>query len=84
MLFKMMSIFDAAVGTYSPPFCVRAVGQAIRDFTKEAKTEGSRICQAPNDYSLFELGEFDDEHGSFIPLVAPRRIVSGHEVDVTS
>lgn len=80
MRYKLMSIYDAAVESYSPPFCVRAVGQAIRDFQQEARDGKSRICASPKDYFLFELGEFDDAKAEFILLSAPRRIVSAQEL----
>lgn len=84
MRWQMMSVFDAAVENYSPPFCVRAIGEAIRTFSKEVKTEGSRIAASPKDYTLFHLGEYDDETGIVHMLTAPRKLVSGHEVDPLS
>lgn len=79
MRWKLMSVFDSAVGIYSPPFCVRAVGQALRDFGQQAKDTQSRISQSPADFTLFELGEFDDERGEFHCLAAPRRLLTGVE-----
>lgn len=80
MKWTVCSVFDSAVGVYSPPFCVRALGEGIRGFMQEAKSEKSKISLSPNDYSLFHLGEFDDEAAVFTPLAAPRRIVSAHEM----
>lgn len=77
----MCSIFDSAVGNYSPPFCVRSLGLALRDFRSEASNKQSRIAASPQDYTLFVIGEFDDERGACFTLDAPRRVVSGHEVD---
>jgi len=75
----MCSIFDSAVNNYSPPFCVRSLGLALRDFRAEASNKQSRIAASPADYTLFVVGEFDDERGSMFNLDAPRRVVSAHE-----
>lgn len=74
------SIFDSAVNTYSPPFFVRSLGLALRDFRKEASNPQSRISESATDYTLFVVGEFNDESGFFDPLPAPRRVVSAHEI----
>lgn len=73
------SVFDSAVGSYSPPFWVRAGGLAIRDFRLEMANKDSRLSKSPGDYSLFFLGEFDDESGSFSILEAPKRVLTGFE-----
>lgn len=83
MRWKLMSVWDAAVENYSPPYCVRAIGEALRSFTQEANNPKSRISQSPKDYTLFQLGEFDDERGEVAMLAAPRRLLSGHEVSQT-
>lgn len=77
----MCSIFDSAVNTYSPPFCVRSLGLALRDFRAEATNPQSRISKSPSDYSLFVLGTYDDESAGFFPEAAPRRVVGAHEID---
>lgn len=79
MKLVLCSIFDSAVNTYSPPFAVRGVGLAIRDFRFEASRAGGAIAKSPSDFSLFVIGEFDDEACSFILLDAPRRMMSGAE-----
>lgn len=80
MKLVLCSIFDSAVENFSPPFCVRATGLALRDFTREANNPSSRISQSPKDFTLFNLGVFDDEAGVVTMHTAPIRLVSGHEV----
>lgn len=79
MVKKVFSIFDSAVGTYSPPFLCRAHAEAIRAFQQEAQNEQSAIFRSPKDYTLFELGEFDDETAQFMMLNTPHRLVGAHE-----
>lgn len=71
------SVYDSAVGTYSPPFFVRAGGLAIRDFRFEIANPESRLSKSPGDYSLFCMGEFDDETATFSLFEAPRRVMTG-------
>lgn len=80
MIWKLMSVFDNGTEAYSPPVCVRAIGQAVREFTSQVRDPKGRIAMAPADFSLFELGVFDDNTGVIEMLNAPRRVLSGHEV----
>ena len=77
MKLVLCSIYDSAVQTYSPPFCVRGIGLAYRDFRFEVRNKDSRISKSAGDYALFVLGEFDDEACSFTLLDAPRRMMTG-------
>lgn len=79
MKFMMCSIYDAAVGTYSPPFFARAMGIAFRDFRHALVDPKSSMSKAPSDFSLFVLGEFDDESCKLMLLDAPRRAMTGPE-----
>lgn len=81
MIYQMMSILDTAIGNYSPPFCVRALGEAVRSFTEEVHNPTSRIGRAPKDFWLFHLGAYDDEKALFLPLDAPVRVIGATEVD---
>lgn len=82
MRWKVFSVYDSAVGTYSPPMTARATGQALRDFMSEVNRPESRLAASPADYTLFELGEWDDEKAEFHPLTAPQRLLTAAEAIV--
>jgi len=60
MQLKVFSIFDSKVGVYSNPFFCRSKGEALRTFGDLANDPQSRVCHHPGDFTLFELGEFED------------------------
>lgn len=61
MLMKVFSIFDDKSLTYSKPFYELTLGSAIRVFTDAAADPQSAFARHPADYSLFHIGQFNDE-----------------------
>ena len=70
MKMVICSIRDSAADAYGRPFFLPSVGVAIRSFTDEVNrpSEDNQIYQHPEDFDLFELGEFDDTTGRFVLL----------------
>lgn len=75
-----MSVFDTAIKSYSPPFCVRTVDEAVRTFSQEVRSDQSRLSKSPADFVLFHLGSFEDDNAEYALFPAPARVVSGNEV----
>lgn len=69
MIHKIFTVFDCKAEAYLPPFLLHAKGQAIRAFTDMANDPNHVFNKHPEDYTLFELGEFDD--GSAIITIHP-------------
>lgn len=65
MIYKIYSCYDTKTASYMRPFFTQARGQAIRDFTEVANDPQSAICKYAGDFSLFELGEFDDSSAAW-------------------
>ena len=63
MISKMYTVFDSAAGAYLPPFYQPSRGAAVRVFRDTANDENSMIGKHPGDYTLFEIGEYDDQTG---------------------
>lgn len=60
------AVYDSAVQAYGQPFFVPRAGAALRSFIDEVnKKDGNGLAQHPDDYTLMELGTFDDETGEF-------------------
>jgi hypothetical protein len=84
MKMVICSIRDSAADAYGRPFFLPSVGVAIRSFTDEVNraSEDNQIYQHPEDFDLFELGEFDDANGKFALLDVPKQLALGRMVKV--
>ena len=84
MKMVICSIRDSAADAYGRPFFLPSVGVAIRSFTDEVNrsAEDNQIYQQPEDFDLFELGEFDDATGKFALLDVPKQLALGRMVKV--
>lgn len=60
MILRMYTIFDSKAEVYLQPFCMKAKGEAIRAFADHVNDGQSQFSKHPEDFTLFELGEFDD------------------------
>jgi hypothetical protein len=68
MIKQVFSIFDAKAKAFSDPIYLPNVAIAERAFKIAANDPTSHICQTPTDYTLFHLGEWDDETGTQTPI----------------
>ena len=84
MKMVICSIRDSAADAYGRPFFLPSVGVAIRSFTDEVNrpSEDNQIYQHPEDFDLFEFGEFDDTSGRFTLLDVPKQLALGRMVKV--
>lgn len=71
MILKTFSIYDSKAEAFLSPFFSHTAGLALRNFEEAANTEGHAFKKHPGDYSLFELGEFDDVTGQIIMHSTP-------------
>lgn len=65
MIRKVFSVYDEASGAYLPPFHLNTVGQAVRAITDCVNDQNHEFGRHPSDYTLFQLGEYDDTTGIF-------------------
>lgn len=59
----IFSVYDSAAKFYSDPFFALTKGQALRDFVRAANDKNTYLNLAPADYTLFQLGSFDELTG---------------------
>jgi len=74
MLFTVFSIYDSAISTWLPPIYARNKGEMLRNFADAVSDPKSNLAKHPTDYSLHELGTFDDDKCKFSLLNAPVRL----------
>lgn len=60
---KIVAIRDKATEAYQIPFFVQTVGQAFRMFNDEINRPDSPMGAHPEDYDLFEIGDFNEDRG---------------------
>lgn len=66
MLFQIFTVHDQAAMAYLPPIHYQSVGVALRTFKDAANDPQHAFHQHPKDYTLFHLGEFNDQNCTFV------------------
>lgn len=65
MISKVFCVYDSKMEAYMNPFLMATKGQAIRAFSDTANDPQSAFSKHPEDYTLFEIGEYDDSTGRY-------------------
>lgn len=79
MIKRIVSVFDSGTGVWSPPMLALTRVDAERSVLKAVKDTGLPFSEAPEYYSFFELGTFDDCRAEFSIHQAPVRITTAVE-----
>ena len=79
MKFGIYSIHDAKAKAFFSPVFMHAEGQCLREFTDACNDQEHPFGKNPQDYTLFYLGEYDDNTGEITPA-QKRSIANGVEV----
>lgn len=79
MKLLMCAIFDSQVKAFTPPFYSRTKSEAMRSFADAVGKSDSPFCNHPNDYTLFYIGEFDDNSGGGLFLTVPEKLLHAFE-----
>lgn len=82
MKLVMCAVRDSALDAFVRPFCVPAVGAAVRGFSDEVNRSESEMNKHPSDYELFEVGSFDEDSGLVEAVVPPRSLARAVDVKV--
>lgn len=62
---KMFSVYDSKMTLYGTPFFTPREAVAKRMFKDLVSDSNTTVSKNPEDFSLYYLGEFDDEFGTF-------------------
>lgn len=74
MILKVFAVFDSKASTFGHPFFCHTRGVAIRSFSDAANDSKHEFGRHAADFTLFEIGEYDDQTGKFVNLAAPESI----------
>ena len=58
---KAFAVYDSKVKNYTKPLYHRNAAEAIRGFEQECNNPESQLNKFASDFTLFEIGEYDDE-----------------------
>lgn len=63
----VVAIRDRQLDAFMRPFCVPAIGAAIRGFQDELNrsADDNPMYKHPEDYDLYHLAYYDEQHGKF-------------------
>ena len=65
MIYTVCTIYDMKAGANLQPFFTPNLEVAKRDFGSLVNDSQTKFYHYPSDYTLFEIGEFDDTSGEF-------------------
>lgn len=80
MIKKVYSIYDSKSGVYTPPFLDFTNASAMRGFQQIVNNKETTVAQNPEDYTLFELGSFDDQKAKYELLATPHSLIMASEL----
>lgn len=69
---KMYSVFDSKLATFGRPWFQMTDGAALREFAdavNDNSNPNNQWNRHPEDFSLFVIGEFNDQSGEVIPCI---------------
>jgi hypothetical protein len=61
---KVFTCYDSKTEAYLPPFIMSTSAEAIRAFETTSNDPNSNMCRYPDDFTLFEIGTWDDDKGT--------------------
>jgi hypothetical protein len=80
MVLKVFSIHDQKAEAYNTPFFQKTKGEALRNFTTGVNDPKTTLNQYPEDFDLWEMGDWDDQTGKFEPYETPKHIAKAIEM----
>lgn len=80
MIQQVFTAYDNKTKAFLPPFQLRTSEEAIRGFTEVCNTQDHQFQKYPEDYSLYLLGEFDDNTGRYENEQEPKLLITGRQI----
>jgi hypothetical protein len=85
MIQHICTVKDRAADAYGRPMFVPSTGVAIRSFSDEINRNSAdnQLYNHPDDFDLYELGQFDDNTGLFTLHDQPKLLSLGKQVKIS-
>lgn len=65
MILKAFSVYDSKADVFGAPFLMKKQAEALRAWATVTEEKETAYSKHPADYTLFEMGEYDDNSGIF-------------------
>lgn len=73
----VIAVYDKKIGLFDQPFTVRHNGEAIREWDIVRKNPETKFGKNPEDFDLFQIGNYDEVTGAFENLTPHTHLSSG-------
>jgi hypothetical protein len=85
MIQFICTVKDRAADAFGRPMFVPSTGVAIRSFSDEINRNNAenQLYNHPDDFDLYELGQFDDNTGLFSLHDQPKLLSLGKQVKIS-
>lgn len=82
MLYRVFAVRDLKAESFNRPFFLPSIGMAERSFTDEVNrpADDNVMNRYPADFSLYHLGNWDDETARFDQFDVPTLVAHAAEV----
>lgn len=79
MALKIFTVNDSKAKAWGMPMILKSSGEAVRSFTDVANDTATMIGKHPEDFALFEIGEYCEQTGVITSY--PEKISLGSALD---
>ena len=84
MKVNMYAIHDSKAGAYGQPFLLQTNGLASRSFIQAVMKQDSPFNKDPLDYTLFRIGNYDDETSIIKSETPPEMLITAMQAIIIS
>lgn len=82
MNYGVYSIYDSAAGVFTAPTIDISDASAVRAFQHAMSNHDTIMNFKPEDFALYQIGSFEVESGSLVPMVPPCRLFVGSDGNI--
>lgn len=79
IIMQIFTVYDSKAEAYLPPFYAPTVAAGLRSFMTVARDNTHDFHINASDYTLFHIGEFDSNEGTFTSLEAKVSLGSANQ-----
>lgn len=77
----IIAVHDRQLDSYLRPFVAQSIGQAIRSFRDEVNRTDSDLNKHPEDYTLFHIGNYDEQTGAITSITASQIAIAHNLIE---
>lgn len=82
MMLKIFAVFDSKAASFGTPFVDQSESSATRNFgdaVRDGSNPNNLWHKHPEDFSLFQIGEFDSLSGELVPCI-PKNLITASAI----